>query len=206
LAVACASSRPGSRPSARIVSADSIDASALVEYRTLTPNDFRAEQPPPESGERSDHLGALLCASIGGDSDLAIEFQTREDAKIHWFVFLDADYRARMDPRCSWWNADQRRVGADYVLEHEQIHFALLEISAREINREISQLRIRATSRDRAPSLAQANLQNILEAARKKYLAESRRFDEQTSPRPDIEAQRRWRHEVEARLISTPGR
>ncbi len=107
-----------------------------------------------------------------------------------------------MDPRCSWWNADPRRVGADYVLEHEQIHFALLEISAREINREIAGLLVRVASRERAPSRAQAKLKSVLEAARMKYLAQSQRFDEQTSPRPDIEAQTRWRREVEARLAT----
>lgn len=200
--VACAPSRPGLRPSARIVSADSIDPSTLIEYRTLTRDDFRAASPTPGSDERASHLGALLCASIGGVSDLVIEFQTRADADIHLFVFIDADYRARMDPRCSWWNADQRRVGADYVLEHEQIHFALLEISAREINREIAGLLVRVASRERAPSRAQAKLKSVLEAARMKYLAQSRRFDEQTSPRPDIEAQTRWRREVEARLAT----
>jgi predicted secreted Zn-dependent protease len=105
-----------------------------------------------------------------------------------------------MDPTCSWWNSAQLQVGPEYVLQHEQIHFALLEISAREINREIAKLRIRVPSRDRASAIAEASLKQVLEAARDRYVSQGQRFDEQTSPRPDREAQSRWQREVEARL------
>jgi hypothetical protein len=203
LVVSCTATQPGPKSSARIVSADSIDSSVLVGFRTLTREDFRAKQPPASSGSDSTHLGALLCGSIGADSDIALEFQSPDDAKVHWFVFGDAGYRARMDPHCSWWNLEQRRVSPRYVLEHEQIHFALLEISAREINREIATRRVRVESRDQAVSAAQAELTSVLTAQREEYLAQSRRFDEQTSPQPDAEAQARWRREVEALLRSS---
>ena len=202
-ALACASgpSGPsGQKPSTRIVPASSIDPSTLVEYRALTRDDFRAERPSARTDAQAGHLGALLCASIGANSDLTIDLQPDEDPSIHWMVFRDAGYRARMDPTCSWWNSAQLQVDPEYVLEHEQIHFALLEISAREINREIASLRIRVLSRDRASAIAEASLKRVLEAARDRYVSQSQRFDEQTSPRPDREAQSSWRREVEARL------
>ncbi len=105
-----------------------------------------------------------------------------------------------MDRSCSWWNAEQTVIPADYVLQHEQIHFALTEIHARKINEEITKLRMRASSREHAPSVARAHVQLILEAAARELLAESRRFDEQSSTRMDKEAQARWQLAVEARL------
>lgn len=105
-----------------------------------------------------------------------------------------------MDRSCSWWNPGQGLAPTGYVLEHEQIHFALMEIFARRINRQIRNLRMRVASREAAPSVARANLTTLLEAAKKGYLAESRHFDEQTSHPPDPGSQARWRHQVETRL------
>jgi hypothetical protein len=43
------------------------------------------------------------------------------------------EYTAVMHRKCSWWNPRSTNP-VDYQLEHEQIHFALAEISARRLN------------------------------------------------------------------------
>ena len=44
-------------------------------------------------------------------------------------------FEATMNPKCSWWNPNLPRRKTAYVLQHEQIHFAISEIAARKITR-----------------------------------------------------------------------
>ena len=44
----------------------------------------------------------------------------------------DLRFRAQMDRKCSWWNPKDLGFPQEYILEHEQIHFALCELGARD--------------------------------------------------------------------------
>ena len=48
--------------------------------------------------------------------------------------------RAQMDRRCSWWNPKDLGLPQEYILEHEQIHFAICELEARRLNTTLREL------------------------------------------------------------------
>ena len=41
-------------------------------------------------------------------------------------------------PECSWWNPNLAKNGENYVLQHDQIHFALTELAARKLTSKVS--------------------------------------------------------------------
>lgn len=197
---ACASNPSRIETNARVVSGDSRDTSGYVVYREITRDDFQASNPPTESGEHTARIGALLCGAIVADSEIVLDIEPDTDSKDTWFTIDGPDYRAKMDTACSWWNAEQATTPADYVLEHEQIHFALMEIYARGINQDLRELRIRTGSPEQAPKVADESATRLLERATRDLVEESRHFDDQTSRHVDREAQRRWKWNVERRL------
>ena len=199
VAGACAATAPPVQTTAKIVSSDSKDTSAYLAYRDITRDDFRAVDPPEHASEHATHLGALLCGAITPNAEIEIDFEPDVRPSDTWFKIRGPNYRAKMDPHCSWWNA-QSETPADYVLEHEQIHFALIEIYARDINRELATLRIRTGSRELAPAAAEQSTTRLLERATRKLVDESRLFDHQTSRPVDRAAQRQWKRDVERRL------
>ncbi len=176
------------------------DPAAGIEYRALDPEDFRATQPPRAVVRHSDHLGAYLCGSITGRADLEIEIVPEPSLGNYTITILDPDYGARLNPRCSWLNPKLDRNALRYTLEHEQIHFALLEIEARRVNRAIGELRVRIADPEQAAEIAREQVDALLDRASQRYVEQSRRFDREASHPSKQEAQSRWRVQVEALL------
>lgn len=196
---ACASPPPRLQPIAHISFDASRDTSQYVTYRELRRDDFRGVHPPDELRGYAKHMGAVLCGSIVNDGEPLLDVEAPTANGEVWFTFVDPNYRAMADPSCSWWNPESL-APVDYVLEHEQIHFALMELHARKINQEIRTLRIRVESREQAYDAAQANLNRVLQRLTRALVAENSEFDDQTSRTIDRKTQERWMHEVERRL------
>lgn len=114
---------------------------------------------------------------------------------------------ALMDRRCSWWNERAAARAPAYVLEHEQIHFALYELGARKLNAEVEALKREMTTEGKSQAEVQAHAQKALNAALQKatdeLLDRNRDFDRDTSLgyRPD--RQRAWLREVTQELSET---
>lgn len=183
----------------------------LIGYRAITRKDFRAKQPPPQARASADRLGAATCSYLVPDQEsLRIRATPRKRKDGSWEYVAKPDrlhFRGAMDRRCSWWNDRQKQLAADYVLAHEQIHFALTEIHARRLNERAAELvgRMTAVDRDadRAIAAAQAKLQRLLEDEARALLARNDRFDSETSLGYRPEAQAAWRKRVAKELRET---
>lgn len=199
-ATACASNPSTLQTRAQIIPAELLTNTDFVRYRTVTRADFQAADPPADLSAHAMHLGALLCAAIVPEGEMSLEVERADgDAPLR-VAIRGPGYRAAMDRRCSWWNSEQATVPADYVLEHEQIHFGLTEIHARRINREIAELRFRIQSRDEAESVARTRIAELFERATRAFVAESNDFDDATSRTMNRANQRGWMRDVERRL------
>lgn len=183
----------------------------LISYRALGRKDFRAKQPPPQARASADRLGAATCSYLLPDQEsLRIQATPRKRKDGSWEYVAKPDrlhFSGAMDRRCSWWNDRQKQLPPDYVLAHEQIHFALTEIHARRLNARGDELVRRMTAVDRDPhraiAAAERSLQRVLEEESRALLAQNDRFDADTSlgHRPDAQAQ--WQQRVAKELRET---
>lgn len=216
---ACAAPRPAeeatlpeyARPHGRVLSANEATAHDLVRYRPLARADFLADVPPPHLAPHRDDLGAALCAHLAPRPEMRVRLRRvgggaggvgyRAEA-------LDLHAEAAMDRGCSWWNDEQTKLPPDYVLEHEQIHFALFELEARRFNRRASGERGALAGEGATSQEAVEALHAAVEAALLESLDEAlrlnREFDEDTSMgfRPD--RQQLWLERVERELSEHP--
>jgi hypothetical protein len=113
----------------------------VVPHRLLAKDDFQAERSSRVWGNVAH--GAEICSHI-----VPAEDHERTGG-----------FRAVMNPKCSFWNKAVGPVGTLgglagvsvvpgvptkqpdwYVLQHEQIHFAIMEVAARRLSREIEQV------------------------------------------------------------------
>lgn len=195
-------------PKGRVVDAASLDASDLIPFRTLERGDFRGSGPPAEFAAYAERMGAVTCGRIVPDP--GTRHRIERDGQGGYFATPEGlSFRAMMDRRCSWWNPEQRVFPAEYVLEHEQIHFAIVELEARRLNARVPQLlrdaRSHGDTPEQAAHLAEQKVTRALEQALATMLDQSRRFDEDTSLGHRPERQREWGRRVREELERTQG-
>ena len=175
-------------------------------YRPLTVEDFKAASLSPSYEAYNDHINAHSCISIRpSESSQARITQGVYGGKM-FFVgsFPEVSFEAVFVPACSWWNPEVPGNRRAYVLQHEQIHFALAELAARQLTRDAREelknfLAIDATYQDVRDEL-RAKLEALTRAAMETSFEEHTDFDEDTSLYYDPRLQRWWLEEVEARL------
>ncbi len=194
----------------RVLESQSVDRSDVVGYRTLTRADFKADAPPAEYAAVADRVGALTCCFIGVEPGAEImqrEIRSQSGAVRYETSVRNVRAFARMSRTCSWWNPNQGTLPQEYILEHEQIHFALCEIEARHLNRTLRELTDRPVITDEDPAAAgaqiQARISGELRERSEAVIARSRDFDEDTSLGHEPEAQKRWLAKVEAELAES---
>lgn len=175
-------------------------------YRTLTVADFRASRLPEAKQRHARHINAHSCIQIRAtrDSRFNITGGRLEGAIIYFGTIRRITFEAVMIPECSWWNPDIPDERVDYVLQHEQIHFALMEIAARQLTRKARNIAdtyvaVGSTVQE-ARSEVEAKVKSMARAAMDDILAEHTAFDNATSLRFDPDVQDRWRRRVEAEL------
>ena len=165
-------------------------ATDVTRYRDLTRSDFRAAKPPAHIGANAKHLGAYTCTNIVPDGDPNVAYAQQPDGTITARL-TSATFHAEMDRGCSWWN-ERSRLDSAYILEHEQIHFALTEIHARRLTRRMRGVEVTA----RGPQAATVEIQRIYDRlaqeSSQELVRDSTRFDQETSFRVAPEDQRRW--------------
>jgi predicted secreted Zn-dependent protease len=105
-----------------------------------------------------------------------------------------------MDRSCSWWNPKDIGLPADYILQHEQIHFALTELAARDATARVKSI----TGKGRTPQAAaddfQARVARLMHEIVSELKERSTQFDEATSGRYAPEAQEGWWRRVASEL------
>jgi hypothetical protein len=182
------------------------DTAQLIRFRTLSRGDFRSSQPPPGFEAYRERLGAATCAQIAPNPGTHARIE-RDAGGGFVAVPEGLGYSARMDRACSWWNTSSRQFPPEYVLEHEQIHFALVELEARRMNARLPEIVGSARSRGATPEEAargvETRLREVLEASLRAAAEQSNRFDQETSLGLHADRQREWRLRVEAELERT---
>jgi hypothetical protein len=211
LLLGCATLPEYAAPKGGVVDAGQLDSSDVIGYRQLTRADFRGTHAPPEFAPVAARVGAATCGQVRTTADTAFSINWRQETpsseKRHWVEVKKLEFMALMDRRCSWWNERAAARAPAYVLEHEQIHFALYELGARKLNAEVEALKREMTTEGKSQAEVQAHAQKALNAALQKatdeLLDRNRDFDRDTSLgyRPD--RQRAWLREVTQELSET---
>jgi len=198
-------------PKGGVVDAGKLDSSDVIGYRQLTRADFRGLKAPTEFAAVADRVGAATCGQVRTAPDTAFRINWRQATpngeKRHWVEVKNLEFMALMDRHCSWWNERAAARQPAYVLEHEQIHFALYELGARKLNASVESIK-REMSGEGATEQevhehAQKALNQALQRATEELLERNRDFDQDTSLgfRPD--RQRAWLRKVTSELAET---
>jgi hypothetical protein len=209
--VGCSTLPEYAAPKGGVVEAGKLDSTDVIGYRLLTRADFRGTHAPPEFAQVAERVGAATCGQVRTTSDTTFFIKWRQDTpsseKQHWVEVKKLSFMALMDRRCSWWNDKAAARAPAYVLEHEQIHFALYELGARKLNASVDAIKRDMTaegdSQAEVEARAQRALNDALVKATEDLLERNRDFDEDTSLgyRPD--RQRTWLQRVNEELSAT---
>jgi hypothetical protein len=213
-ALACATSKTlpdYAAPKGRVVEAKDLDASDVISYRKLTQADFRGTQAPREFAPVADRVGAATCGQVRTSDDTVFLLKWRQESAVspkqHWMEVPKLAFVALMDRRCSWWNPKTASRAPDYILEHEQIHFALYELGARKLNAAVGDIKQaltkRGASQQEVQEHAQQALNDVLAEATEQLVERNREFDQDTSLGYRPERQRVWLRRVTEELATT---
>ena len=178
-------------------------------YRPLTTDDFKASS-------LSDHQSAHA-KNINAQSAILIRLTPDSKFKISpWPLWGQMNYlgsinhlafAAVMIPQHSWWNPNMNPARKAYVLQHEQIHFALTELAARQLTRDSQEWASKLLVVKQTPEQVQSEIfeqiqekiKTALEANQKQHLE----FDNDTSLSYNPSWQSWWFEKVEKELGRT---
>jgi hypothetical protein len=175
-------------------------------YRALTPEDFRAASVPDELSAHAERINAHSAIQIrlSADSSVGITHGLLFGQNYFFGRIFHLAFEAVMLPERSWWNPKIQGEMRDYVLQHEQIHFALTELAARKLSRDsqgwaAEVLVIKPTLREVEAELAQ-QVNHMIGAAMEANLKRHAEFDEDTSLFFNPRRQQWWSRVVEEEL------
>ena len=196
------------RPQGSLMDPSSVDDEDLISYRKLTRADFKGSAPNGEAAAHVDAMGAQTYAIVRPNPNLKlwITGEEKPNGKVHYSGKLSETlhFRAEMDRQRSWWNPNLKEVPEAYVLQHEQIHFAIAAVEAQKLNAEAPELtaKMHATgsSETEVRDAIQAKIDDVIKAALDELLDENGRFDEDTSARYEPKKQNEWYARVTAKL------
>ena len=183
-----------------------LDTSDVITYRALKRGDFRAEHPPKAFlGIHVPRPVAVSCAYVAPDPRARVFAEPIRPGG-------EGPYRPRVENlafrglfsrSCSWWN-QEHGLSPMYVLEHEQIHFALSEVAARKLNRDVPRMltsaSVESASADSVITLARQRIQAALERTIAETGKLNLEFDRATSFGFSLHLQEAWRLRVEKDL------
>jgi hypothetical protein len=206
---ACAQLPEYARP--RVVDLDhqQVSLDGAFTYRTLKVDDFQATSLPEDMASHSRKIAAHACCRLRTTTGARYKITRGTlNQKIHYFGSIESvAFEAVMVPDCSWLNPELDKAKLDYVLQHEQIHFALMELAARKLNRESRDeiknfIAIQPTQSAARDEIA-AKIKDMVLRANEQVLVEHTAFDEETSLYFDPEVQQRWFERIEEELGAT---
>lgn len=183
---------------------------AMIEdaftYRQLTRADFQATTLPPDRAMHEASINAHTCIRIrpAKDSRFTVSRAWYGDSRVYIGGIESISFEAIMIPGCSWWNPAIPAGNRAYVLQHEQIHFALVELTARHLtvrSREAIKtfMAIHPTP-EAARAEVGATIKEWIRSAMAESLAEHTAFDEDTSLFHSPKRQDWWMEKVHGEL------
>ncbi|HEY6557640.1 MAG TPA: hypothetical protein VI072_10220 [Polyangiaceae bacterium] len=210
LAIGCSKLPDSAAPSGELIDPSEAALEDGIRYRALTRADFKGEKPPGPFAQVADRVGAATCGQVLTTPDMRM--------LIHWEKSADGDasyrlrakrlrFQALMDRQCSWWNDKVAAFAPAYVLEHEQIHFALYELGARRLNEKAAgimrDMESEGSTREQVEKHAEEVLTEALQEAVEDIVDRNREFDEDTSLGYKPTRQKAWLERVNGELRAT---
>lgn len=207
---ACSTLPDSAAPQGGVVAASELDDSDVIPYRALTRADFRGTAVPQPFAAVADRVGAATCGQVRTtpDTQMFVQGVTPPGGETRYFAKVKRlRFRALMDRSCSWWNDKVASFAPAYVLEHEQIHFALYELGARKLNERVEDIvkdvENEGSSVEAVQAHAEDAINGALEDAVGDILDRNREFDEDTSLGYQPARQKEWLARVTEELAET---
>ncbi|WP_136808990.1 hypothetical protein [Desulfosediminicola flagellatus] len=178
-----------------------------ISYRTLSIEDFHAPALPNKQrdGRHNIHAQSCIRMHVSEDSVMEVSPVTIGDQSLYEGRMVRVLFQALFEPSCSWWNPEVPEEKMNYVLQHEQVHFALSELSARVLSQNVARKMqgyvVTAHTYDEVNSRLNAQFESVAAAAMRDELKHHIQFDEDTSLVFDRNAQDEWLERVELRLL-----
>ena len=178
-------------------------------YRQLTPGDFRASSLPENLSTHGGSINAqsVIQIRIKADSSFSISRWRLLDQINYYGSINHLAFEAVMIPDHSWWNPQIKPAMTGYVLQHEQIHFALTELASRKLTSDAQKwasnlLVIQQTPQEVYSEIVQ-KIKEMINAAMKANQKRHQEFDEDTSLFYSPSWQAWWLWTVEEELKQT---
>ena len=175
-------------------------------YRELTIDDFRATSLSEQFPERAEHINAHVATQIRLTADSNFRITSGELYGQRYFIgsVERLAFESVMLPDRSWWNPKIPANMRGYVLQHEQIHFALTELAARQLTKDSTKwasevLAIKPTPQEVRAELAR-QIKDRVNAAMEASLKRQAEFDDDTSLFFNPRRQQWWAWTVEDEL------
>ena len=210
LGAACSALPDSAAPKGEVVAASELDDTDVIPYRALTRADFRGTSVPEPFAAVADRVGAATCGQVRTtrDTQILVQGVTPPGGETRYFAKVKRlRFQALMDRSCSWWNDKVASFAPAYVLEHEQIHFALYELGARKLNERVDAIakdvENEGSSAEDVQAHAEEAINGALEDAVGDILDRNRDFDEDTSLGYQPARQKEWLSRVTAELAET---
>lgn len=185
---------------------DSVMRHEAITYRQLTRADFKASALPQDSSMHAASINAHTCTRVRPtrDSSFSVSHARYDDSMVYIGSIDTIGFEAVMIPGCSWWNPALPTENHAYVLQHEQIHFALVELTARRLTVDARQkvrgfMSIHPTM-EAAQAEVTATVNGWIRTATEESLATHTAFDEDTSLFHSPRWQQWWLEKVEHQL------
>jgi hypothetical protein len=209
LIAACARLPEYARP--RMVQTEEPDKALATAFpfRPLTLDDFRATSLSEHQLAHGDRIKAHSAIMMRVTADSRFKITNGEFFGQRYFFgkVEHLAFEAVMLPNRSWWNPTLAPNMRGYVLQHEQIHFALTEIEARQLTRDTQKWASEVMVIQPTPQAVRTELfQQVKEkinAAMEANLKRQGKFDEDTSLSFNPRWQQWWFDTVEKELEQT---
>jgi hypothetical protein len=209
LILACVRLPEYARP--RMVQADGLQQprAAGFSYRKLTPEDFRAASLSEHKADHAERINAHAATQIRLTAESNFRITSGDFyGQSYFFGRIERlGFEAVMLPDRSWWNPKMPANMRGYVLQHEQIHFALTELTARQLTSASQEwamdvMVIQPTPQEVRAELAR-QIKDRVNAAMEASLKRQAEFDEDTSLFFNPRRQQWWFWTVEDELKQT---
>ena len=175
-------------------------------YRPLTPEDFRAASLSEQMAEHAERINAHASTLIRLTPDSSFRI-TSGDLYGQRYFFGKIErlaFEAVLLPDRSWWNPRIPPNMRGYVLQHEQIHFALTELAARQLTIDsqewASGVLVMEVTREEVLAELARQIKDRINAAMEANLKRQAQFDEDTSLFYSPKWQQWWLSTVEVEL------
>ena len=183
-----------------------LSGTQVITYRKLSRTDFRALRLPDKLKKHGEKLNAHTALSFRpvADSKYLISSTYYNNQLRYYGRVENLRFEAVMIPVNSWWKPDLAVGRHEYVLQHEQIHFALMELTARRLTeraiREKGTFTVVNTTHKEVRKELVDKVNTLIKSTRKELFEEHSAFDRDTSQVFNPLLQNWWFEKVTSRL------